>query len=160
SENAEISDPIEGIPQVIYAGQGGLLDVAAGPAFQKARMIYWSYSRSLESGKSVTAASRGRLSEDHSEVTLVADSFRQEPPSPTPAHYGSRILFDDKGHVFITTGDHFTEAERLLAQDLSTTYGKVIRLNLDGSVPDDNPFVEEQGAVGSIWTLGHRNLQG
>ena len=160
SGSGEISDPIEGIPEVFYAGQGGLLDVAVGPTFEEDRMIYWSYARALEAGKSVTVASRGRLSEDHSEVTGVEDIFVQEPPSPTPAHYGSRILFDGEGHVFITTGDHFTEAERLLAQDPGTTYGKVIRLGLDGSVPDDNPFVDEQGAIDSIWTLGHRNLQG
>ena len=159
SESGDVSDPIEGIPEAFYAGQGGLLDVAVGPTFADDRLIYWSYARQLEGGKSVTVASRGRLSEDGSEVTEVEDIFVQEPPSPTPAHYGSRIRFDDDGHIFITTGDHFTEAERLLAQDLGTTYGKVIRLNLDGSTPKDDPFVDEQGAIGSIWTLGHRNVQ-
>lgn len=160
SENGKISDPIEGVPDVLYGGQGGLLDVAVGPTFAEDRMIYWSYARPLEDGKSVTAVVRGRLSEDGSEVTGVEDIFVQEPPSPTPAHYGSRIVFDGDGHVFITTGDHFTEAERLLAQQLDTTYGKVVRVNLDGSIPEDNPFVDERGVIGSIWTLGHRNIQG
>jgi glucose/arabinose dehydrogenase len=160
SENGKISDPIEGIPDVLYGGQGGLLDVAVGPTFAEDRRIYWSYARSLEDGKTVTVATRGRLSEDGSEVTEVEDIFVQEPPSPTPAHYGSRIVFDGDGHVFITTGDHFTEAERVLAQQLGTSYGKVIRVNLDGSIPKDNPFVDAQGAIGSIWTMGHRNIQG
>jgi glucose/arabinose dehydrogenase len=160
SGNGEISDPIEGIPAVFHGGQGGLLDVAVGPTFAEDRLIYWSYARQLEGGKYVTVASRGRLSEDGSQVSDVEDIFVQEPPSPTPVHFGSRIRFDGEGHVYITTGDHFTETERLLAQDPGTTYGKVIRLNLDGSVPEDNPFVDRQGAIGSIWTLGHRNVQG
>jgi glucose/arabinose dehydrogenase len=160
SENGELSEPIAGIPGVLAAGQGGLLDVAVGPTFAEDRMIYWTYAKPLEGGKSATVATRGRLSEDGSEVTEVEDIFVQAPPSPTPAHYGSRILFDGEGHAFITTGDHFTEVERLLAQDLGTTYGKVVRVNLDGSVPEDNPFVDQEGAIGSIWSLGHRNIQG
>src|SRR5690606_781476 len=87
SANGEISDPVQGLPEVLYAGQGGLLDVAVGPAFEEDRMIYWSYARPLEGGTSVTVASRGRLSADHSRVTDVEDIFVQEPPSPTPAHY-------------------------------------------------------------------------
>jgi glucose/arabinose dehydrogenase len=160
SERGEISAPVAGIPEVLVAGQGGLLDVAVGPTFARDRMIYWSYARPLDGEKSVTVATRGRLSEDASSVTDVADIFVQEPPSPTPAHYGSRIVFDGEGHVFITTGDHFTEVERVLAQDTGTTYGKVIRVNLDGSVPADNPFVDHDGAIDSTWTLGHRNIQG
>ena len=160
SRNGEILDPVEGIPPVFHGGQGGLLDVAVGPAFADNRLIYWSYARQLDGGKYVTVASRGRLSEDGSQVTDVDDIFVQEPPSPTPVHFGSRIRFDDQGHVYVTTGDHFTETERLLAQDLGTTYGKVIRLNLDGSIPEDNPFADRQDAIGSIWTLGHRNVQG
>jgi glucose/arabinose dehydrogenase len=160
SESGEISAPVAGIPEVLAAGQGGLLDVAVGPTFASDRMIYWSYARPLEGEKSVTVATRGRLSEDGSSVTDVADIFVQEPPSPTPAHYGSRIVFDGEGHVFITTGDHFTEAERVLAQDPGTTYGKVIRVNPDGSIPADNPLVDRDGAIDSVWTLGHRNIQG
>ncbi|MEX2125083.1 MAG: PQQ-dependent sugar dehydrogenase [Woeseia sp.] len=160
SENGEISEPVAGIPEVLAGGQGGLLDVAVGPTFAKERLIYWTYARPLEGGKSVTVASCGRLSEDRSKFTDVEDVFVQEPPSPTPAHYGSRIVFDRDGHVFITTGDHFTAAERVLAQDLGTTYGKVIRVNLDGSIPEDNPVANQDGAIGSIWTLGHRNIQG
>lgn len=160
SPEGELSEPIGGLPEVYAQEQGGLLDVAIGPDFEQDRMIYWTYAKPLGDGMSVTAAARGRLSEDRTQVTDVEDIFVQEPPSPTPMHYGSRILFDGEGHAYITTGDRFTMEERVYAQDLDKTYGKVIRLNLDGTVPEDNPYVGQEGAVDSIWSLGHRNIQG
>jgi aldose sugar dehydrogenase len=153
-----LSPPISGLPEVANEGQGGLLDVATGPDFARDRTVWWTYAKRLEGGF-VTAAARGVLSEDNSQMTDVADIFGQEPPSPTPMHFGSRIVFDGRGHLFITTGEHSSQAERVLAQDINTTYGKVIRLNLDGSVPADNPFVGRDG-VDTIWSLGHRNMQG
>ena len=155
-----ISDPVEGVPEVFARGQGGLLDVALGPDFATDRMIYWTYSKPLGGGTSVTAAARGRLSEDGSALSGVEDIFVQEPPSPTARHYGSRILFDGEGHAYITTGEHSSAEERGNAQDLGTTYGKVIRVGLDGSIPEDNPFAGRSDAIGSIWTWGHRNIQG
>lgn len=160
SADGVISDPVAGVPEVLVAGQGGLLDVAVGPDFETDRLIYLSYAKPVGDKQSVTAVARGRLSEDLTEITGGEDIFVQEPPSSVPAHYGSRILFDDDGHVFITTGDHFSMEERVLAQDPGITYGKVVRLNLDGSIPDDNPFVDQQDAAGSVWSLGHRNIQG
>jgi glucose/arabinose dehydrogenase len=160
SEDGKLSEPVAGMPEVVARKQGGLLDVTAGPNFAEDRMIYWTYSKPLGQGRSATAAARGRLSEDLSRVSEVEDIFVQEPPSRSPMHYGSRILFDGEGHAFITTGEHFTEKERKLAQELDATYGKVIRITLDGSVPEDNPFVDRQGAIGSIWSYGHRNIQG
>jgi aldose sugar dehydrogenase len=151
--------PVEGIPEVLAQEQGGLLDVAVGPDFDSERWIYWTYSKPMGDGMSATAAARGKLAEDYSEVTEVEDIWVQEPPSPSPMHYGSRLVFDGEGRVFITTGEHFTEEERVYAQDLDKTYGKVIRVNLDGSVPEDNPFVGEEGAIESIWSYGHRNIQ-
>lgn len=160
ADDGTLSEPIAGLPEVLARNQGGLLDVAVGPSFAEDRLIYWSYAKPLGGGLSATAVARGRLAEDLSELTEVEDIFLQEPPSPTPMHYGSRILFDGGGHVFITTGEHSTEAERVLAQALDSSYGKVIRLRLDGAVPEDNPFADEPGALGSIWSLGHRNIQG
>ncbi len=160
SADGTLSDPVAGVPEVFNEEQGGLLDVRVGPTFADDRMIYWTYSKPMGEGMSATAAARGRLSEDRTEVTEVEDIFVQQPASPSPMHYGSRILFDGEGHAFITTGEHFTESERDLAQALDTTYGKVVRVNLDGSVPEDNPFVGEEGALAPIWTLGHRNIQG
>jgi aldose sugar dehydrogenase len=160
SADGGLSEPVAGVPEVLAEGQGGLLDVRVGPSFAGDRLIYWAYAKPLRGGRSATAAARGRLAEDLSEVTEVEDIFVQEPPSPTPMHYGSRILFDGEGHAFITTGEHFTEEERVLAQELGSTYGKVVRVHPDGSVPEDNPFVGQEGAIGSIWSLGHRNIQG
>lgn len=159
SADGELSEPVGGLPEVVAEGQGGLLDVRVGPSFADDRLIYWTYAKPLEDG-SATAAARGRLSEDLSRVTEVEDIFVQEPPSPVAAHYGSRILFDGDGHAWITTGEHFSEDQRVLAQDPGTTYGKVVRINLDGSIPEDNPFVDQEGAIGSIFSLGHRNIQG
>lgn len=154
-----LSEPVAGLPEVHNVEQGGLLDIAASPNFANDRTIYWTYAKPTGDGMSVTAAARGVLSEDMSEVTEFEDIFVQEPPSPTPMHYGSRLVFDGEGHVYVTTGDHFTEEERDLAQDLGTTYGKIVRVGLDGSVPEDNPFADQDGAIGSIWSYGHRNIQ-
>ena len=159
SAEGELSDPIEGVPEVLDEEQGGLLDVALGPDFETDRLVYLTYAKPLGDGMSATAAARGTLSEDLASLEGVEDIFVQEPPSPTPMHYGSRIAFDGEGHVFITTGEHFTEEERVLAQELDATYGKVVRLNLDGSIPEDNPFVGQEGAIDAIWSYGHRNVQ-
>ena len=153
------SEPIAGVPEVLAEGQGGLLDVALGPDFASDRMVYWTYAKPMGGGASATAAARGRLSEDGASLAEVEDIFVQEPPSSTTNHYGARLVFDGAGHVFVTTGEHFSERERQLAQSLSATYGKVVRVNVDGSVPEDNPFVGREGAIPSIWSYGHRNIQ-
>jgi glucose/arabinose dehydrogenase len=151
-----LSQPIEGVPQVDAQRQGGLLDVAIAPDFAQSGVVYLTYAKGVPGG-TVTAAARAVLSGDR--LTDVQDIFVQGPPSDTYAHYGSRIVPTPDGKVFITTGEHFTEANRQLAQDLDTTYGRVIRLNADGSVPQDNPFVGQE-ADESVWSYGHRNVQG
>lgn len=159
SPEGALSEPLDGVPEVHAVEQGGLLDVAIGPDFETERWIYLSYAKPLGDGMSVTAVSRARLGEDRTELTEVEEIFVQEPPSPTPMHYGSRIVFDGEGHVFITTGEHSAAEERHQAQELGTTYGKVIRLDLDGSVPEGNPFIDREDAIDSIWSYGHRNIQ-
>jgi glucose/arabinose dehydrogenase len=151
-----LSGPIEGVPQVDARQQGGLLDVAIAPDFAQSGVIFLTYAKGVPGG-TVTAAARAVL--QGTTLTDVRDIFVQGPPSDTYAHYGSRIVPTADGKVFITTGEHFTQANRQLAQDLDTTYGKVIRLNADGSVPQDNPFAG-QDADESIWSYGHRNVQG
>jgi glucose/arabinose dehydrogenase len=160
SEDGEVFEPIAGVPEVLNLRQGGLLDVALAPDFEDSRVIYLTYAKPMGGSQSGTAAARAVLSEDMTELTEVEDIFRQEPPSPTPMHYGSRVVPAEDGHVYVTTGEHFTETERELAQDLDATYGKVVRVTAEGEVPDDNPFAGEDGAIGSIWSLGHRNIQG
>jgi aldose sugar dehydrogenase len=153
-----LSEPISGLPEVAAQGQGGLLDVMTGPGFAQDRTVWWAYAKPVPGG-TVTAAARGVLSADGATMTEVQDVFVQTPPSPTPKHFGARVVLDGAGHVFVTTGERSTVRERELAQDPGTTYGKVVRLNLDGTVPEDNPFVGT-GAVETIWSSGHRNIQG
>jgi glucose/arabinose dehydrogenase len=162
-----VSAPIEGVPEVEnrlpdtgWATQAGLLDVKLGPDFAQDRRIYLTYAKPLPDDMSVTAAARAVLSEDMRRLTDFEEIFVQAPPSPTRMHYGSRIVFDERGHAFITTGEHSSLMERDFAQQLDKTYGKVIRVNLDGSIPHDNPFVGVEGADEVIWSYGHRNVQG
>ena len=164
--NGTVHAPIEGVPEVYneapetgWATQAGLLDVKAGPEFATDRMVYFTYSKPMGDGMSATAAARGRLSDDMTQLTEVEDIWVQSPPSDAAMHYGSRLVFRGDGTVFITTGERFTEKYREYAQDLARTYGKVIRVNLDGSIPEDNPFVGREGDD-AIWSLGHRNMQG
>ena len=159
AEDGALSEPIAGVPEVLARDQGGLLDVELGPDFASDRTVYLTYAKPMGDGMSATAAARGRLAEDLSALEGVEDVFVQEPPSPTPKHYGSRIVFDGAGHAFVTTGEHFTERERDFAQDLDKTYGKVVRIELDGSTPADNPYAGQEGALDSIWSYGHRNIQ-
>ncbi len=160
SAEGALSEPIKGLPPVLSVGQGGLLDVALAPDFGESRMIYWTYAKPMDGNTTATAAARGVLSEDNLEVTQVEEIFVQEPAVPVPAHFGSRIVFDGAGHAFITTGEHFTEVYRQYAQDLDKTFGKVVRVALDGSTPGDNPFTGDAEAVDTIWSYGHRNVQG
>jgi glucose/arabinose dehydrogenase len=134
--------------------------VALGPDFAQDRVIFLTYAKPMMDDLSATAAARAVLSEDFAELTAVEDIFLQSPGSPTPMHYGSRVVPDGEGRVFITTGEHFTEEERNYAQDLDKTFGKVVRVAADGSVPQDNPFTGDPAAQNNIWTLGHRNIQG
>jgi glucose/arabinose dehydrogenase len=152
--------PIAGVPEVMNDGQGGLLDVTLSPDFAADRMVYFTYAKPMGGGLAATAAARGRLSNDVTRLDGVQDIFVQTPPSPSPLHFGSRIVFALDGTVFVTTGEHFTEAERVFAQDLTKTYGKVIHLNADGSVPHGNPFVGRPDADPAVWSYGHRNVQG
>lgn len=158
--DGQVSDPIAGVPDVLAQQQGGLLDVALAPDFAESRVIYLTYAKPMGGGDSATAAARAVLSPDLAALSEVEDIFVQEPPSPSPMHYGSRVVPAGDEIVFVTTGEHFTRSERDLAQDLGTTYGKIVRVHADGSVPEGNPFAGQDGAVDTIWSFGHRNVQG
>lgn len=152
------SGPIEGVPEVDARRQGGLLDVTVRDDFDQTRQVWWTYAKRVTGG-TVTAAATGTLSADGSRMEDARDIFVQEPPSRNPMHYGSRIVFGPDGMAHITTGEHFSRADRQLAQDLDTTYGKVVRVTPEGEVPPDNPFVGREG-LDTIWSYGHRNMQG
>jgi glucose/arabinose dehydrogenase len=116
-------------------------------------VIYLAYAKPMPGGMSATAAARGVLSADGTALTDVRDIFVQDPPSSNAMHYGARVVPHD-GHVYITTGEHFSNREREFAQDPAKTYGKVVRVSPEGGAVPGNPFDNE------VWTLGHRNVQG
>ena len=149
-----------GLPPVSARGQGGLLDVALSPNFEENRMIFWSFSevRSDGSGSGTSVAS-GRLSKDRMSIEDVKIIFRAMPGYRNGLHFGSRIAFDKEGKLYVTTGDRFDRPNRARVQKLDNHYGKVMRINQDGTVPEDNPFVGKAGAKPEIWSLGHRNIQ-
>ena len=148
-----------GLPPISARGQGGLLDVALSPTFAKDRVIFWSFSEQREGG-SGTSVARGVLSEDQTNLEQVRVIFRALPTYNNGLHFGSRLAFGTDGMLYITLGDRFDKATmRPLAQQLSSHNGKVVRINPDGSIPADNPFVKQSGALPEIWSLGHRNLQ-
>ena len=155
----DVGEPISGLPAVDARGQGGLLDVIVGPTFPDDRMIYWSYAEPREGGNA-TSVARGRLSEDGTRVENVQVIFRAAPTYDGDKHFGSSLAFDNAGHLFITLGERSDARMRPQAQDLGSHMGKTIRINADGSVPADNPFVDREGALPEIWSLGHRNVQG
>lgn len=154
-----LGEPISGLPAVDARGQGGLLDVAVGPTFAQDRLIYWSYAEPRDGGNG-TAVARGRLSNDGRRVEDVQVIFRALPTYDGALHYGSSLAFDGAGHIYITLGERSVAEVRPQAQQLNSHMGKIIRVNLDGSVPADNPFVGREGALPEIWSLGHRNVQG
>jgi glucose/arabinose dehydrogenase len=153
-KDGKISEPLKGVPEVFAEQQGGLLDVAVDPKFTENGLVYLSYSERGQSGAG-TAVARGKLGEVGLENVEVI--FRQKPKVDRGLHYGSRLVFAPDGKLFVTLGERFKFAP---AQDLSTTLGKIVRINPDGSVPEDNPFVGQEGKLPEIYSYGHRNPQG
>jgi glucose/arabinose dehydrogenase len=149
-----VAEPIEGVPPVYARGQGGLLDVAPDPEFASNRVIYLAYAAVGDGGNS-TRVARATLGDGRLEGLEVI--FTAEPLVNSSYHFGSRLVFDPQGHLFITVGER-GQGDR--AQDLGDLNGSMIRLFPDGSVPEDNPFVGVAGARPEIFSYGHRNAQG
>lgn len=165
SADGTLSDPLRGVPRVDSRGQGGLLDVALDPNFAQNRLVYLSFSEPGTGTTNSTAVARGTLSADGRTLENVQVIFSQKPKVPSRMHYGSRLVFDRQGHLYVTMGERSEERYRTQAQDLNSHLGKVVRINPDGSVPADNPFVSgpfanKPGALPEIWSYGHRNVQG
>ena len=155
--DGRLSEPIAGVPDVVARGQGGLLDVALDPQFAQNRFVYLSYSEPGTGGiMAGTSVARGRLGNGRLENVQVI--YRQRPKVMGGNHFGSRLVFARDGKLFITQGDRGGQRGRV--QDLSTGFGKIMRINPDGTVPKDNPFVGRGDAQPEIWSYGHRNLQG
>ncbi|WP_223513235.1 PQQ-dependent sugar dehydrogenase [Pseudomonas sp. GL-R-26] len=154
----KLSAPLNGVPTVWAKGQGGLLDVALSPDFKQDRMVYLSYAEGGGQGdKAGTAVGRGRLSDDMTALKDFQVILRQEPKLSVGNHFGSRLVFDRAGYLFVTLGEN---NDRPTAQDLDKLQGKVVRIYPDGTVPKDNPFVGQANVRPEIWSYGQRNPQG
>jgi len=162
-DGALLPDPVPGVPPVRAIGQGGLQDVVLHPDFESNRLIYLTLAKPNASGEEgTTAVVRGRFERD--ELTHIEEIFEADPYSGSPGHYGARLVFDNDGHFFLSSGDRMAPSTGDLqahpAQDPSTHHGTILRLNEDGSVPADNPFVGRADRRDEIWSYGHRNPQG
>jgi aldose sugar dehydrogenase len=153
--NGKISEPLAGVPRVLAEGQGGLLDVALDPRFAENNFVYLSYAEPGQRGTAGTAVARARLAGNRLDDVKVI--FSQQPKVKGGAHFGSRLVFGRDGTLFVTVGDRYSYKDK--AQDLSAGFGKVFRINADGTVPKDNPFVGRNGTQPEIWSYGHRNVQ-
>lgn len=154
-----LNEPISGVPEVFARGQGGLLDVVLHPDFESNQWVYLSYAKPMDDN-STTAVARGRL--QGMALVDVEDIFIAN--SRGRGHYGSRLVFDSEGYLFVTVGDRQAnpneDQANHPAQDRGNHHGTVNRLHDDGSIPSDNPFVGQDGIEPSIWSYGHRNPQG
>ncbi|KRG69191.1 oxidoreductase [Pseudoxanthomonas dokdonensis] len=155
SADGTVSAPLSGLPAVYAQGQGGLLDVVLAPDFTSSQRIYFSYAEPGEGDLAGTAVAYATLTDNG--LVDVTRIYQQQPKVEGKNHFGSRLAFDHDGHIFISQGER---QQRMMAQDLGKLQGKLVRLNLDGSVPADNPFVGQSGARPEIWSYGHRNMQG
>jgi glucose/arabinose dehydrogenase len=154
------SAAVAGLPIVDARNQGGLLDVVLDPAYAKNGLIYWSYSEPREAGANNTAVARGKFVDGpQPRVDDVQVIFHQAPSLGSTLHFGSRLVWARDGTLFITLGDRSITEGRMQAQRMDGLLGKIVRINADGSIPKDNPFVGKEGVPPALWSLGHRNSQ-
>jgi len=162
--DGRLQPPVAGLPDIAVGGQGGLLDVITDSDFARNRTVYFCYSEPGPGRTNSTALARARLSADQARLENVKVLFSQKPKVASSAHFGCRIVegrsagSQPDGKLFLTLGERFSRKED--AQKLDNHHGKIVRINKDGSVPLDNPFVGRAGALPEIWSYGHRNAQG
>lgn len=155
AKDGTLSAPLQGLPEIVVSGQGGLLDIMLHPNFAETKQIYFSFNEPGENGSS-TAVALATLHDDHiSDMTIV---FSANPKFNSRHHFGGRLVVQDDKYLFITLGDRGQRRDD--AQTLDNHHGKVIRLYLDGSIPQDNPYVNNPAVLDDIWSYGHRNIQG
>ena len=150
-------EAISGLPRMMVGGQGGLLDVALDPDHSDNGLIHFAYAGGSP-GNAGTEVARGRLDLDAMALRDVETIFRVQPKTPGSAHYGGRLQFHPDGTLFVTLGDRYSYMDQ--AQNLENHLGTIVRINPDGSVPDDNPFAGREDAKPEIYTYGNRNVQG
>ena len=153
----KVSDPIQGVPKVYAEGQGGLLDVMVSPDFQSDRRIWLTFSEPREEGKNATAVATATLNADATALEGLEVIFQQQPAWDSKLHFGSRLVMDREGALFVTLGERSVPEARGFAQDVGTSLGKVVRLDPKGGPAAGNPKIE--GALPEIFSYGHRNPQ-
>jgi len=161
STDGKAGPALEGVPEVLSDGQGGLLDVALAPDFETSGMVFFSFSEEREDGNGTSVAS-GKLETDDQGGGALEDVqviFRQMPSYDGNKHFGSRLVFGPGGELYVTVGERSDPEPRVQAQDLESGLGKVFRIDTSGKALPDNPFVGQENAQPEIWSLGHRNLQ-
>jgi glucose/arabinose dehydrogenase len=158
TRDGNIGDAITGVPKVLNYSDAGFFDLALDPDFAHTRRIFFSYVELRADGNGLTVAS-GRLAEDEKSLSDIKRIF-SAPAHNNVGHYGGRVMVAPGNKLLITVGDHFLPPTRVKSQDIDSTFGKMIRINFDGSVPPDNPFAQVRGAEGAIWALGLRNVEG
>lgn len=156
--NGGLGPPLAGVPEVVARGQGGLLDVVLDSGFATNRTLYFCFAEPGAGSANSTALARARLSADASRLEDVKVIFSQKPKVSSSLHFGCRIVEARDGKLFLVLGERFQRMND--AQALDNHHGKIVRINKDGSVPQDNPFNGRAGALPEIWSYGHRNPQG
>jgi aldose sugar dehydrogenase len=158
--DGKLSEPVTGLPAVHARSQGGLLDVVLDPAFAKNNTIYWCYSEPRDGGANNTAVARGVLVDGETpRVDQMKTIYQQAPSLNSTMHFGCRLVFGRDGTLFVNQGDRSITEGRMQAQKMDSLIGKIVRINTDGSIPKDNPFVGKEGVRPEIWSIGHRNIQ-
>ncbi len=151
---------ITGFPEVDSHGQGGMLDVALDPGFGGNKMIYWSYSEKQSSGGNLMAVAKGKLNEAGGTIENPVVIFRATPSLNSTLHFGSRLIFDKDGNLFVSTGERSILQGRAQAQLLNSALGKIFKITKDGKPAPGNPFLNQSGAMPEIYAYGIRNAQG
>jgi glucose/arabinose dehydrogenase len=161
AKDGTLSAPLSGLLPVVATRQGGMLDVALDPDFAENSLIYWSYAEPQADKANNTAVARGKLVMGATpRIEGAKRIFSQSPSLKSPLHFGSRLVFARDGTLFITTGDRSITEGRMQARTPDSLIGKIVRINRDGSIPADNPYVKTPGINPEIWSWGHRNVQG
>ncbi|NIX76302.1 PQQ-dependent sugar dehydrogenase [Microvirga terricola] len=158
SADGKLSAPIANVPPVAAHGQGGLLDVTLDPKFAQNRLIYLSFAENRGEDRAGTSVARARLSDDGKTLENLQVIFRQEPAHTGDNHFGSRLVFDRDGNLFVTLGERFDLREQ--AQNPANHLGKIVHIKPEGGAASNNPFRDVQGTRPEIWSIGHRNVQG
>ena len=160
TKDGQLSPEVAGLPPVDARGQGGLLGVSLHPRFAQNKLIYWSFTEPHDDRTNNTAVARATFVDGaEPRVENVQVIYHQKPNFASTLHYGSRLVWSRDGKLFVTQGERSVTPGRMQAQNLDSGLGKIVRLNDDGTIPKDNPFVGKDGALPEIWSIGHRNVQ-